>query len=144
MTEYETFAALQANLTFGQTLQTNFYTFISAYLVAGYLAGHRINLSLALFITVGFLVLSAIFMVGWESVYRTNQALMGEMRNAAKVGTGFAWLPSLKSPPMLDADLRHYVLMALSAAGVIGSVYFFFQSRRVNRAAEVSAGQTEA
>jgi hypothetical protein len=60
--------------------------------------------------------------------------MMGELRRLAATGAGFQWVHRAQQSP-LAADIISDVALVMMLSGILGGVYFFFQSRRHNRTA---------
>lgn len=135
MTEFELVSAMQGYANYGTGLLMDFFSILTAYLAAGYLAAHRLTRAMASFVTAIFLVLSILFVLAFYRTFVLQIDLGGEMVNFAKVGKGLAWHPvSLAS----TAGVTHfgYVFMAtlltIVISAIVGGVYFFYDCRKRN------------
>jgi pheromone shutdown protein TraB len=142
MTEYEMISTFQATTALALAILASFMTLISAYLAAGYLASHRISLSMAMFVSVLFVVFAAGLISGMTNARNFNVALLGEMRSYADAGKGLTWTPGYKSPRTLVGPIMDYTIIIILVLSVVGSVYFFFQCRRMNRHVEMEPKAT--
>lgn len=133
MTEYEFLSLVQGHVNLGGVILMNYFSILTAYLVAGYLAAHRLTQSMALFVTAAFVTSCAIFMYMLMRNGEALQAIFNQMHALAQAGRGLAWNPLASRPP--NVDVLCYAALAVMAAGVIGGVYFFFQCRVHNRQA---------
>lgn len=133
MTEYEMLSLVQGHVNLGGVILMNYFTMLTAYLVAGYLAAHRLTQSMSMFVTAAFVVSSAVFMYMLLRNGEALQAIFNEMHALAQAGKGLAWNPLASRPP--NVDVLCYAALAIMAAGQIGGIYFFFQCRTHNRQA---------
>lgn len=136
MTEFEMLSMTQAYHGNGMTAVMNFFSILTAYLVAGYLAGQRLSFSMSLFATAAFVVssLNTIFLM--YILGRQYQALLTEMHAFAQAGKGLAWSP-IASGPAPNVWVAGVAALAVMFSGLVGGVYFFYQCRRVNLKAEL-------
>jgi hypothetical protein len=136
MTEYELVSLLQTQInTIGVEIM-DYFTILTAFLVAGYVASHRLTLSMALFVTVMFVVSALFFVASVMGDYEVTKVMMSELRRLADTGTGFRWVHRAQQSPLV-ADIISDVALMMMLSGILGGVYFFFQSRRHNRAVAV-------
>ena len=135
MTEYELVSLLQAQITTIGAEIMDYFTVLTAFLVAGYVAAHRLTLSMAIFVTVMFVVSALFFVVSVMGDYEVTKVMMGEVRRMAATGTAFQWVHRAQQSP-LAAEIISNVALVMMLSGIVGGVYFFFQSRRHNRIAE--------
>jgi hypothetical protein len=137
MTEYELISLLQTQInTIGVEIM-DYFTVLTAFLVAGYVAAHRLTLSMSLFVTVMFVVSALFFVASVMGDYEVTKVMMGELRRLADTGTSFRWVHRAQQSP-LAVDIISDVALFMMLCGILGGVYFFFQSRRHNRAAAVA------
>jgi|GEM_PF-3410677 len=135
MTEYEMLYMTQVFLGNGMTDMLNFFSVLTAYLVAGYLAAHRLSFSMSVFATAAFVVFSVNAIIVMVSIGRQLQALLDHMHLFAQAGKGLDWNPVVAGPPP-NLWIAGTAALALMLVGVIGSIYFFYQCRRSNHKAE--------
>ena len=129
MTEYELVSLLQTQVnTIGAEIM-DYFTILTAYLVAGYVAAHRLTLSMALFVTVMFVVSALFFVVSVMGDYTVTNVMMSELRGLAATGSSFR---SVLRPPLATGIIADVALIMM-LSGIVGGVYFFFQSRRPTR-----------
>ena len=134
MTEYELVSLLQTQInTIGVEIM-DYFTVLTAFLVAGYVAAHRLTLSMSLFVTVMFVVSALFFVASVMGDYEVTKVMMSELRRLADTGTSFRWIHRAQQSP-LAADIISDVALIMMLCGILGGVYFFFQSRHHNRAA---------
>jgi hypothetical protein len=136
MTEYEMLSVAQEYLANGMTDVLNTFTVLGAYLAAGYLAAHRISLMMAWFVTVLFVAFSAMGVFLLYGIGMQLQALMSQMHAEAVAGKVLLWHPIAHTVPNVLAS--GYVMLFVMVAATAGSVYFFFECRRRNMAAETA------
>lgn len=134
MTEYELVSLLQTQITTIGAEIMDYFTILTAFLVAGYVAAHRLSLSMAIFVTVMFVISALFFVVSVMGDYEVTKVMMGELRRLAATGTGFRWVHRAQQSP-LAAEIVSDVALVMMLSGIVGGVYFFFQSRHRNRAA---------
>jgi hypothetical protein len=124
------------------TFSILFGTF-SAFLVASFMAAHRLTRTMAA-IAVALFLLSSLMMV--SNFYSQSTSLLGltrEMKTFAKAGKGLAWHPAVTIPDGALVMTNQFFAMMLLAA-IAASVHFFFHCRRVNRKPEPIAEAPKA
>ncbi len=136
MTEYELVSLLQTQINTIGTEIMDYFTILTAFLVAGYVASHRLTRSMAIFVTIMFVVSALFFVVSVMGDYEVTKVMMGELRSMAATGAGFQWVHRAQQSP-LAADVISNVALIMMLSGIVGGVYFFFQSRQHDRAARL-------
>lgn len=131
MTEYEMASLLQGFVNIIGALVMNYFSLVTAYLVAGYLVAHRLTLSMTVLVTTIFALSSVYFISNAFGACRNVGKLAGEMRAFAESGKGLAWHNAAAFPPS-TFDALTYTTMAIMVAGFVAAVYFFFHCRRQN------------
>ena len=109
----------------------NFFTILVAYLVAGYLAAHRLSLINAMFVTVLFAATSLISIMMMSRFGTLLQGLFAHMHAAAISSKVLQWHPVATQVPNVWA--AGMVALAAMALASIGAIYFFFDCRRHNQ-----------
>jgi hypothetical protein len=114
-----------------------FFTVSTAFLVASYIAAHRLTRSMTA-IVIGLYVLASAGTI--VNMYRQAWAIAGladEIRKLAVAGKGLAWHPaaSMAEPALTFTGLPRAIIFSLATTA---AVYFFFHCRRVNRKSETS------
>jgi len=71
------------------------------------------------------------------------QALLVQMHTFASTGKGLAWHP-ISSGPAPNIWIAGWATLTVMLCAVAGSIYFFYQCRRLNRKAELPAPQAAA
>lgn len=144
MTDYEMISALQGYQSNGMTVMLNFFSFLVAYLAAGYLVAHRLSLLMALFVTALLLAVSLNSLVMLYTIGAALQGLLGHMYDTAVAGKGLAWTPlaKLSDPPNLW--ITGAVALGVMVLATAGAVFFFFECRSRNRKAELAVAQAGA
>ena len=130
MSEYELLSLLQTQVTTIGTELMDYFTILTAFLVAGYVAAHRIPFSMALFVALMFTVSALFFAMNVMGAYAATKLILAGLR--ALPDTRMAFL-SAQSP--LAVDLVADVALLIMLGGIVGGVFFFFQSRYLNRRA---------
>jgi hypothetical protein len=131
MTEYEIASLYQNQGSQLGGVVMNYFTLVTAYLVAGYVAAHRINLTLSLLVTGLFTVGSAFFILVAYGVTLNLGSMAGEIRAIAQSERGLAWHRAAALPPS-SWDAMLFVVLAMTVGGFIAAVCFFFYCRRQN------------
>jgi cellobiose-specific phosphotransferase system component IIC len=135
MTEFE-MAYLYNDMLLGLgSAASYFFAMLTAFLVASYLAAHRLTRAMAV------IVVSIFVAACWGSIiimYRQMESLgglAGEMRNFANAARGLQW-HAVAQIQEFSLYLSRYIGTGLFVATTAASVYFFFHSRRTNRKME--------
>ena len=134
MTEYE-MASLNIDtlLLLGASF-TTYFSLVSAFLVASYLAAHRLTRTMAT-ILIGLFVLWNMLMIGAVSAQLYSlSGLAKKMRTFADEGKGLEWHRVAHIPDSL-IDWPRYLIVIILSLATIAAIYFFFHSRHVNRKA---------
>ena len=136
MTEYEMAYLNNEFLITGIMLATAQFSVMSAFLVAGYLAAHRLNLIMAGFVNLAFLWSSFTLSMTLYRLIIDFIGLRHEIFVAAKNGKAIAWHSAAQfdTAAFASAPVAPIIWFMLS----LGAVYFFFHSRRVNLKAETT------
>jgi small-conductance mechanosensitive channel len=132
MSEYDIVSLLQAQINTVGVEIMDYFTILTGYLVAGYVAAHRLTLSMALFVTAMFVLSALFFVANVMGSYAATSLLIGQLRTVA------AQTPNLRAtvPPQqssVSVNVFADVALIMMLSGIVGGVYFFFQSRRRNR-----------
>lgn len=139
MTEFE-MAYLMTDMQAGlMTSTTTLFTITSAFLVAGYVVSHRLS---------RLMVLVAVAVFGWAfftTAFITSRqvfnllGLVAEINKYAAAGKGLQWHAATQ--PIIGWALAGgtWFFIIFCALAFVGSLAFFFHSRRINRKAEVAA-----
>ena len=136
MTEFEmAYLANDMGGTLTTALTTSF-TITSAFLVAGYYAAHRLSgLMIAIILPIyTWINLSFSFFV-YRLTVNLN-GLYGKMHDYAASGQGLEWHSVANLPPQWFRDAVPTFSVLISLIVFAATIVFFFQCRRVNRAAE--------
>ena len=137
MTEYE-MASLWVD-TFGLVQMTTslFFTALSAFMVASFVAAHRLTPTMTAIAIGLFLLFSAVVLFALSRQLLAFQGLVLEMQRVADASNGLAWHAVARTPaPILSVALT--VAISVYALATVAAVYFFFHCRTVNRRAEAS------
>jgi hypothetical protein len=133
MTEFE-MAYLFNDMWIQINMLAQFYfTMLTAFLVASYVAAHRLTIPMAI-VVIGAFVFTSIGTI--RNIYLQVQTMLGlatQMKALAQSGKGLAWHSVANMPPPLSGGIIGPVMLTLITAA---AVYFFFHCRRVNRKAE--------
>jgi hypothetical protein len=133
MTEFEMISAMQGYANINLTIMMNFFTVLTAYLAAGYLAAHRLSRAMAIFVTAMYLVMSTMFLVGMYRIMAIQAGLLHEMVNFAKAGKGLAWAPFASTNTVESVNLIiGFSMFAIVVSAIVGGVYFFYDCRKRN------------
>jgi hypothetical protein len=138
MTEYE--MASLANELNGSisTSAGNAFSTVTAFLVVGYLAAHKLNRFMVLTAITVYTVWLSGAVLGIVRAQINLAGLIQQMHLMAEQGKGLQWhLASRVLPEWYLSSQLGFILVVFTAI-YIASVIFFFQSRRVNRKAEPS------
>ena len=129
MSEYEmaTFVTMQVNMLDGVLM--NFFTILTAYLVAGFAASHRLSLPVALFVTILFVVVCAYLTSRFALVGAQITNLVALEHEQLLAGKGFAWSVGAKGSPE-GGLVMLYGVVSVMAVAALGSIYMFFLMRR--------------
>jgi hypothetical protein len=136
MTEFE-MAYLMTDMQAGlMASTTTLFTITSAFLVAGYLVSHRLS---RLMVGVAIAVFSWAFFTTAFITSRQIFNLLGlvvEINKFANAGKGLAWHAAAQ--PIVDWAMQGgtWFFIVFCTLAFIGSIAFFFHSRRVNQMAE--------
>ena len=137
MTEFE-MASLQNDMLIALGAATQFYfALTTAFVVASYLAAHRLTPPMAIIVVSIFAFASAGNMLMMYRIMESLAGLAHEMRAFAQAGKGLAWHSWVSSSDWAFDNAR-YVGTALFLTASGASLYFFFHSRRVNRVADAT------
>lgn len=136
MTEYEMVSAVQGFWNTGLTVMLNFFSFLIAYLAAGYLVAHRLSLLMALFVTALLLAVAVNSLGLLATIMAAFQGLVGHMHEVNASGKGLAWLPLARGTATHNVWIAGAIALIVMALATIGAVYFFFECRAQNRKAE--------
>ena len=138
MTEYELLNASQGQANILLTNLTNTFSIMTAYLVVGYFAAHRISRAMALFVTALFVLwcIQSLMLGLGSTLVLLN--IVAEMRAEAHAGKAFLWWPALAKPSVGFDLIVVYAAFAMVIAASIGSIYFFFECRSRNMRAEAT------
>lgn len=137
MTEYE--MAYLANELNGSisTSAGNAFSTVSAFLVAGYLAAHKLNRFMVLTVITVYTIWLSGAVLGIVRAQINVAGLIQQMHLMAEQGKGLQWhLASRVLPEWFPSSQVGFVLVVFAAI-YIASVVFFFQCRRMNRKAEM-------
>ena len=134
MTEYEmaSLGTMQATMLDGVLM--NFFTILTAYLVAGYAASHRLSFTVAIFLTALFSVICMYLIARYWAIGSQIIDLIALERVQFLAGKGFTWSVGVRNPPERGYVMLDIVVGVMTAAA-LGSIYMFFLLRRRNRAA---------
>jgi hypothetical protein len=138
MTEYELLNAIQGQVSIVLTDLTNMISIMTAYLVVGYFAAHRISWAMALFVTGLFLLWSLVTLGLAVGSLNLLLSLTDEMRAQAQAGHGFQWWPEFKASSGFAGRIGTYLSLGVMCLASLGSVYFFFECRTRNMKAEAA------
>jgi hypothetical protein len=138
MTEYELASLnLDTLMLLGASFAT-YFSLVSAFLVASYLAAHRLTRTMTA-ILIGLFVLWSLLTVATMSAQLSSlSGLAKKMRAFAGEGKGLEWHRAANLPDAM-IDWPRFMIVAILALAAIAAVYFFFHCRRVNRKAEAGA-----
>jgi hypothetical protein len=118
---------------------TTLTTITSAFLVTGYVVGHRLTRVMAGAAVAVFTwaFISTAFIASRQIV--SLLGLVKEMNDYAAAGKGLAWHAA--ASPIIGWAFAGtpYFFMLFGAVVFLGSIVFFFHSRRANRKAEAGA-----
>jgi hypothetical protein len=135
MTEYEMASLWLETIGLMQTTVSNFFAVLSAFMIASFVAAHRLTSTMTIIAISLFVLYMAI---GLFTLSRELLAFFGlvlEMQKVAEAGSGLVWHAVAKTPaPVLTLALAVAILVYVIATGA--AIYFFFHCRRVNRKAE--------
>lgn len=131
MTEFEMASLGVTYINLLDAVLMNYFTILSAYLVAGYAASHRLSMPVALFVSLLFLVGALFFLIRAAGTTGLILAFMEKQRGFAKAEGGLEWTFAAASNTG-GGEAMAFALVGLMVAGVLGSVYFFFYMRRYN------------
>ena len=133
MTEYELVSLLQTQInTIGAEIM-DYFTILTAFLVAGYVAAHRLTRSMALFVIVMFTVSALFFVANVMGAYAATTLILRELARMAQTGSSLGGAMDVRRSP-LPIDIVADVALTMMLGGIVGGIYFFLQSRRTNRA----------
>ena len=129
MTEYELSTLIQGQVNSILGSYYYFYSFLSAFLIVGYLVAHRLSAAMALLMN-GLFALNQLYLLSViGSQAQALGAMIAEMARLSKAG-GLRWLGSVPPP----SDWYIYAPLMILFVSLLASIYFFFHCRRVNRA----------
>ena len=135
MTEYE-MAYLLNDMWINLISQTQFFfTILTTFLIASYIAAHRLTRSMT-GVVVGLFLFACVG--SCVNILRQTQTIIGlgnEMRAFALAGKGLGWHAVTKVPEWA-LQMNGLPGVAMSVLATVAAVYFFFHCRRVNRIAE--------
>lgn len=129
MSEYELVSLLQTQINTIGTEIMDYFTILTAYLVAGYVAAHRLTLSMAMFVTAMFVLSALFFVANVMGSYVAADVLTNQMNALAE--RAHNTLAPQQSPTA--AYVVAGVALIMMVSGILGGVYFFFQSRSHNK-----------
>ncbi|MGH7864300.1 MAG: hypothetical protein ACREQB_04880 [Candidatus Binataceae bacterium] len=132
MTEFELMYLTNETISTIAVVFAAYFSTLSAFLIAGYLAAHKLTRTMLVLVVGLFSLWSALAIF---TLYRTVWnlfGLQGQIRDFARAGKGLAWHGAVGNPqwfvhsgPMISLGL--YVAMAIAA------LYLFFHCRIHNR-----------
>ena len=135
MTEYE-MASLWVD-TFGlvQITTSLFFTALSAFMVASFVAAHRLTATMTAVAMGLFVLFNAVVLFALSRQLLAFQGLVLEMQRVADASNGLAWHVVARTPaPVLSLALTATIWVYVLAT--VAAIYFFFHCRAVNRKAE--------
>jgi len=138
MTEFE-MASLHAELI--GLLATQFmgyFTVLSAFMVASYLAAHRLTATMAVIGVGSFGLFCLATMFTASRTLASVQGLSNQMRKFAEAESGLAWHGIAQTPQAVQ-EFTVSVAMSVLIVSAASGAYFFFHCRRVNRQAQTVA-----
>ena len=139
MTEYEMASLANDYRNSIGTTSGMAFTTVSAFLVAGYLAAHKLNR----FMTATVITVYTVWLGGAvANIVRTATNLDGlvqQMHLMAAQGQGLQWHLASNAYPEWSFAVAMGVTLFLFGAVYVASVVFFFQSARQSRKAEAVA-----
>jgi hypothetical protein len=136
MTEFE-MAYLMTDMQGAlMTSTTTLTTITSAFLVTGYVVGHRLSRSMACAAIVVFAwsFISTAFITSRQIV--SLLGLVGQINEYAAAGKGLGWHAAARPIIGWAFDGGPYLFMLFCAVVFVGSILFFFHARRTNKKAE--------
>jgi hypothetical protein len=136
MTEYELVNMNNELVNTGIMMLTAYFSTVTGFLVAAYVAAHRLTKSMVATI-VGLFLWSCFTLT--MTMYRLIVDFIG-LRNQiyeyARTGKGLSWHSASFYP---IPDYATYIVPSTWTIVAIAAVYFFFHCRRVNRKVELEA-----
>lgn len=143
MTEYEMAHLNNEYVNTGALLLSMQFSILSAFLVAAYVAAHRLTLVMSGFVVAAFVFSSIVLSM---TMYRSIVDFIGlrhAMFVAAKEGKGLAWHSAAQfdMSAVVFPAASPAVFPTIWMAMALGAVFFFFHCRRVNLKAETPSPQ---
>ena len=119
MSEYEIIDLLQQRYSELGALSAQFFTLVSAYVVAAYLVGDRLSRIQLLIITVLYVIWAA---ANSAAVWNAMNTTIFYLKNLSEMGSTF---PDTSSVPVTIS-----YLFLVQGGSVVGSLYFMWSTRR--------------
>ena len=114
-------------------LTTAGFSTLSAFLVAGYLAAHRLTRFMVSFVVIAFVWWSFTISLAFYRLTTDFFGLRHEMHVAATGGKGLAW----HSAAQIDGGVYSPIVFSVIWLTLnLCAIYFFFHCRRMNRKVE--------
>jgi uncharacterized membrane protein YesL len=142
MTEFEmAYLANDMMMALG-TSTSILFTMLSAFLVASYVAAHRLTKPMAAIVVSIFVIFCFYTIATMFRQLESMAGLAGKMRAFAEAGKGLEWHAVSHVNPNWITTTR-FVGVSILLLAMIASVYFFFHCRSVNQKAESGPRERE-